>query len=101
MWAALYLQLKGYRILKRRYKTPFGEIDLVAQRGYVLIAVEVKNRPTYGDALVAVTPRQQKRILSALQAFMMHHPNSTRFDCRFDIVWCHGFKIKHLKNAWS
>ena len=42
--AAAYLIAKGYRILARRWKTPLGEIDIVARRRYTLIFVEVKAR---------------------------------------------------------
>ena len=44
--AAWLLRLKGYRVLATRYRTPLGEIDIVARRGKVLAFVEVKARPT-------------------------------------------------------
>lgn len=65
-WAALWLQVKGYRILARRRRTPAGEIDLLARRGDVLVAVEVKARPTLEAALAAVSTRQRLRIARAL-----------------------------------
>ena len=43
--AALMLRLKGYAIVARRYKTPVGEIDLVALKGKRLAFLEVKRRP--------------------------------------------------------
>src|SRR5262245_55959447 len=54
--AALWLRLKGYRILDSRVKTPKGEIDLIASKGKMLIFVEVKAREEQGKALDAVTP---------------------------------------------
>lgn len=42
--AAWFLRAKGYAVLARRYKTPVGEIDLVARRGRTLAFVEVKAR---------------------------------------------------------
>ena len=45
--AAWYLQAKGYRILQRNYRTPMGEIDLVAKDGKTLVFVEVKARRSY------------------------------------------------------
>jgi len=44
--ASLYLTAKGYRILARRYRTPYGEIDIVAQRRRLVAFVEVKARAT-------------------------------------------------------
>lgn len=49
--AALWLSLKGYRILASRVRTPFGGIDLVALRRGVLVIVEVKARPTLAAGL--------------------------------------------------
>src|SRR5258708_40248810 len=39
--AAALLIAKGYRILARRFRTPLGEIDIVARRRGVLVFVEV------------------------------------------------------------
>jgi putative endonuclease len=43
--AAAYLMVKGYRILARRFRTPYGEIDIVARRRHLLAFVEVKAAP--------------------------------------------------------
>src|SRR5690606_20781701 len=56
--AALFLRLKLYRIVAMRYKTPVGEIDIVARRGRMLVLVEVKQRAgspmAHAQALEAV-----------------------------------------------
>ena len=57
--AAAYLMAKGYRILAKRFRTPYGEIDIIARRRNLLAFVEVKARATLDDAAFAVTPRQQ------------------------------------------
>jgi putative endonuclease len=56
--AAAVLIAKGYRILARRFRTPHGEIDIVARRRNLLAFVEVKARTNLDDAAYAVTPRQ-------------------------------------------
>ena len=84
--AAAYLMAKGYRILARRYRTPHGEIDIVAKRRNLLAFVEVKARATLDDAAFAVTPRQQARIVDAAQAWLMAHPEHAEFELRFDAV---------------
>jgi putative endonuclease len=66
--AAALLLAKGYRIVARRWRSPVGEIDLVARRGRVLAFVEVKARGSHHDAAYAVTLRQQRRIIAAAQA---------------------------------
>jgi putative endonuclease len=60
--AAALLLAKGFRIVARRWRSPVGEIDLVARRGRLLVFVEVKARGVLEDAAEAVTPRQQRRI---------------------------------------
>ncbi|MFA0766067.1 MAG: hypothetical protein BDTLLHRC_001020 [Candidatus Fervidibacter sp.] len=42
--AALYLRRRGYRILAQNLRTPFGEIDLVAEKDEVIAITEVKAR---------------------------------------------------------
>ena len=53
--AAWSLRLRGYRIVARRFRTPLGEIDLIAQRGRLVAFVEVKARTDLEQALVALT----------------------------------------------
>ena len=77
--AAALLMAKGYRILAKRFRTPYGEIDLIARKRNLLAFIEVKARANLDDAAYAVTPRQQRRIIDAAQAWLMAHPepNST------------------------
>jgi putative endonuclease len=58
--AAAYLIAKGYRILARRFKTPVGEIDIVARRRGVLVFVEVKAREKLADAPAAAYHRRRR-----------------------------------------
>ncbi|MCF2521265.1 YraN family protein [Bradyrhizobium sp. G127] len=84
--ASAYLIAKGYRILARRFRTPYGEIDIVARRRSLLAFVEVKARASLDDAAYSVTPQQQQRIVAAAQAWLMAHPEHAEFDMRFDAV---------------
>ncbi|MFL6812091.1 MAG: YraN family protein, partial [Bradyrhizobium canariense] len=84
--AAAYLMAKGYRILAKRYRTPHGEIDIVARRRNLIAFVEVKARATLDDAAFAVTPRQQQRIIDAAQGWLVAHPEHAEFEMRFDAM---------------
>ena len=84
--AAAFLIAKGYRILARRFKTPYGEIDVVARRRNLIAFVEVKARASLDDAAWAVTPRQQQRIVNAAQAWLMAHPEHAELEMRFDAM---------------
>jgi putative endonuclease len=99
--AVLLLRLKFYRILARRYRTPAGEIDIIASRGGVINAIEVKARAREAEALEALSPRQQRRIVRALLFFQSRHPALAHLDCRFDIIWVAPYRIpKHIVDAW-
>ena len=84
--AAIWLNAKGYRILAKRYRTPHGEIDIVARRRNLIAFVEVKARATLDDAAFAVTPRQQRRIIDAAQGWLAAHPEHAEFELRFDAM---------------
>jgi putative endonuclease len=84
--AAAYLIAKGYRILARRFRTPYGEIDIVARRRNLVAFVEVKARASLDDAAYAVTPRQQQRIIAAAQGWLATHPEHAEFELRFDAM---------------
>lgn len=99
--AGVYLRLKGFKILKTRYKTPYGEIDLLALKGRTLAAVEVKTRGGEAEALEAITPRNRKRVENALHYFLAAQPEFSDYFMRFDvIVLSPRFGIRHLDNAW-
>ena len=86
-WRAVWrLRLAGYSILARRYKTKLGEIDIVVRRGGILAFVEVKARASFDEAAYAVTPRNQRRIIDAAQAWLMTHPEHAEFELRFDVM---------------
>lgn len=84
--AAALLLVKGYRIVARRWRSPVGEIDLVARRGRVLAFVEVKARGRLDDAAESVTPRQRRRIVAGAQAWLASHPTDATCDIRFDAI---------------
>ena len=60
--AALWLQLKGWRVLTRRVRTPVGEVDLVVRRGGTLAFVEVKARGSDRDLALALDHRRLQRV---------------------------------------
>ena len=100
--AAAFLMAKGYRILMRRFRTPYGEIDIVARRRSLLVFVEVKARASLDEAAYAVTPRQQARIIDAAQAWLMAHPEHAEFELRFDAMLIAPRRLpRHLLAAFD
>jgi putative endonuclease len=100
--AAAYLMAKGYRILAKRYRTPYGEIDIVARKRGLIAFIEVKARASLDDAAYAVTPRQQARIIDAAQAWLMAHPEHAEFELRFDAMLIAPRRLpRHLLAAFD
>src|SRR3984893_17581351 len=104
--AAAYLMAKGYRILAKRFRTPYGEIDIVARRGNLLAFIEVKARPSLHEAPYAVTARQQARIINAtqawLQVWLIAHPEHADFELRFDAMLIAPRRLpRHLLAAFD
>ncbi len=102
---AFYLRVKGYKILAHRYRTPWGEIDIIAQKQKTLIFIEIKTRKDYQSGVESLQPKQQQRIQDAALYYLSHFPrrnDSYLPACRFDVLICQRFlRITHLKNAWQ
>lgn len=100
--AAALLVAKGYRIAFRRFKSPVGEIDIVARRRNALVFVEVKARERLDDAAEAVTPRQRRRIIAAAEAWLAAHPDDVARDMRFDVMLVAPGRLpQHLTAAFD
>jgi len=99
---ALLLRLKGYAIVARRYKTPVGEIDLVALRGKRLAFIEVKRRKTKEDAAWTLPARQRRRIIRAAQYWLAAHPDFAGHELAFDVVLAAPWAWpRYIENAFS
>jgi len=100
-WASWYLRIKGYRILAMRYKTPVGEIDIVAKRGGVVVFVEVKQRAGLQAAAEAIHAQNQQRVRRAAELYLQKYPRYTGCNVRFDAVMLAPYQWpRHLENAF-
>ncbi len=103
-----YLKEKGCKILKRNYKTPFGEADLVVQDGEEIVFVEVKTRTSdaYGFAREAVGADKQRRYRQIAKTFWVEEREEP--NARFDVAEVYPdlvsgkntYKIEYYKNAY-
>ncbi|HUN50282.1 MAG TPA: YraN family protein [Candidatus Sulfotelmatobacter sp.] len=95
------LRLKGYRVLARDWRVPVGEIDILARRGSVLAAIEVKRRGDLATAAASVGPQQRRRILRALEAFVARRPALGELTLRFDVMLVTPRAMpRHIVDAW-
>jgi putative endonuclease len=98
--AALWLQLKGWRIVGRRVRTPVGEIDLIARRGKTVAFVEVKARATRAQADLSLDDYRLRRVAAAAEALLHLYAGPedvTRIDAIFIVP---GRLPRHLENVW-
>jgi putative endonuclease len=103
--AARWLRRQGFRILVRGYRTPRGEIDLIAREGDTVVFIEVKTRRE-GEPAEAVTPEKQRRISMAARHFLKRHrllDERSRFDV-VALVWPAASPaptVEHIRNAFE
>ncbi len=107
--AAEYLKKKRYQIIERNYTSRFGEIDLIAKTGGVLVFVEVKLRKDsrFAEAKEFVDFRKQKNLITTAMRYLQWHESDLQ--PRFDVIEIYapeGQKTKnpiinHLEDAFS
>ena len=99
--AELFLRAKGFEILERRYKTPVGEIDIIALDDQYLVFVEVKARTTVESAMESITPKMRGRISDAAGHFTQARPQYAGYPMRVDVMAVKlPFTIHHVENAF-
>ncbi len=116
-----FLAARGAEILAQRYKTKFGEVDIIAldkdqAGGFMLAFVEVKVRETYADGVEAVHYRARRRIEKAALHFMSENEHYAGYGMRFDVIVLSSaspfggaalggeaveFSVDYLDNAWE
>jgi putative endonuclease len=105
--ACAELTRRGYAILATRYRTRFGEIDIISDAGGVTVFVEVKARRSTrkGSALDAVSPAKRRRVAAMALDYLAW---TGRLDapCRFDVVAIDHIgsdrvTIQVIENAWQ
>jgi putative endonuclease len=106
--AACYLEGRGYRIIARNVRTPYGEIDLIASRGDGLVFVEVKTRTNlrFGHPESGVTARKLEHMIAAAQSYSLDHPDEAGQGWQIDVIAIEGrpgdlrkdVDIQHFEN---
>lgn len=98
--AVLAYLIRGYQILDRRFRASGGEVDLVVRRGRVVAFVEVKSRKAEATAILAVTPRNRRRLEQAAARYLALRPQFGEFGVRYDIVAVTGLRVTLVQDAW-
>lgn len=105
--AEKYLRKKGYQILERNYKKPWGELDIIAQYGKKLIFVEVKAQNKRDKFFISpeenITPFKQKQLIKSAKAYLAFKKWLDK-NWRIDVVAVELYndelyEIRHIENA--
>ena len=100
--AAIWLMLRGWRLVARRVRTPLGEIDLIMRRGGQLAYIEVKARANLEEAHNALTARSLSRLSRAARLVLHNHDKQARLNHRCDAVLVvPGRFPRHIANVIS
>ena len=101
-----FLSRQGLKKIRYNYRARFGEIDLIAEDGEVLVFVEVRYRQDAGHGSPAATVdfRKQRKIIRTAQYFLQKYGLTNRMPCRFDVIGITGkpgaTEIQWIKNAF-
>ncbi|EAR13434.1 hypothetical protein PI23P_03032 [Polaribacter irgensii 23-P] len=99
-----FLIKKGYKILEKNYRYLKAEVDCIAQKGNILVVVEVKTRSSryFGDPQDAVNPKKIMHLLSAVDHYILE--KDLDVEVRFDIIAIvhqkNKTKMEHLEDAF-
>ncbi|MDR1706147.1 MAG: YraN family protein [Clostridiales bacterium] len=99
-----YLRSKGYVIVEKGYRCPYGEIDIIAMDGGIMAFIEVKMRQSekMGYAAEAVTLKKQRAIIKTAQHYISkREPLCENF--RFDVAEVYkmgNITVRHIENAF-
>ncbi len=102
--AAEYMESKGFKLLFNRYKTRYGELDLIVNNANNIVFVEVKARKKFysSDLSAVITTRQKVRNYNAAEFFLSEYVCYQLLECRFDLVVVNDETIfKHIENIYA
>ena len=101
--AAFLLEEKGMQILERNFRSPRGEVDIIALEEETVVFVEVKTWSTYGiDSLeYALDPKKQHKIIETAKYFLSIHRKYRYMAVRFDVIFISPGGITYLASAFT
>ena len=105
-YAMIFLWIKGYKILKHRYKSGLGEIDIIAKKKNFIVFIEVKARSKKIIIENVLSAHQIQRIKKSAEDFIAKNPKIQNCSRRYDFIEVRPiffiiFNIKHRINFIS
>lgn len=98
-----WLRQKGWQILEKNYRTPLGEVDLIAADGKTTVFVEVRcrGRNALQRAASTVSPAKQRRLVRTALSYLKRTGTLHTPEIRFDVVAVDGGRLELISNAFG
>lgn len=101
--AVEYLQKQHYIILYRNYRTPYGEVDIVAidtaTNEYVFCEVKTRKSARYMRACQAVNYKKQQKYIT-MAGYFIAQQNMDELSIRFDVIEVYTHTLNHIQAAF-
>ena len=95
-------ETRGCVVAARRWRSPWGEVDLIARSGATVVFVEVKKARSLDQAAHRLSRRQMDRLCAAAQAFCEGEPNGSLTDLQFDLALVDAMgRVAVIENAFG
>jgi putative endonuclease len=103
--AVSFLIENGWTVRARNFRSPSGEIDIVAEKNGVVAFVEVKAWAALSESDLehAINRRKQERIARTARYYLSRHPWQAEKRLRFDVIFLDVSmaRIRHIENAFN
>jgi putative endonuclease len=101
--ACAFLEQQGLVLLLRNYRRRFGELDIVARAGDVLVIAEVRARSSeeFGGAAASVDGWKQHKIIRVATQLLQQRADLARLRVRFDVLVVRGTDVEWIKHAFA
>ncbi|MFC5565334.1 YraN family protein [Rubellimicrobium aerolatum] len=99
---ARHYEEQGAVVAARRWRSPWGEVDLIAREGERVVVVEVKRATRLDEAARRLGRRQMDRLCAAAAAFCAGEPRGALTELRFDLALVDGMgRVVVIPNAFG
>jgi len=101
--AAAALEASGLCIITKNFRSKYGEIDIIALDGEIIVFVEVKSWSSFGmeDLQYGLNEKKQDKIIKTAKYFLLENREYNKMAIRFDVIFVKNNSITHLASAFT
>lgn len=103
--ASEYLIRRKQEILKKNFRSPYGEVDIISRTKKNLIFTEVKTWDSYREDSLeyAIDHKKQEKLMATARFFLWKNPKYSELEMRFDVIFLSRMmkKLKHIPHAFT